>query len=73
MRALQFIVDAREEQAVFAVPSQERLHGFERGAGGDKIVEHDAVGLGRENIEREHCPDALLGMTEGHILVERDR
>ena len=69
---LNLIVDTSEEHTILVVFGEERAHCFERGASGDEVVEHDAVGFGGENIEREHRPDALLGMAECHILVERD-
>ena len=68
----QFIVDACEEHAILVVLEEEIAHGFEGRACGDEIVEYDAVRLSGQHVERELGTDALLGMTVGNILVERD-
>ena len=53
-------------------PFQQILHCLQRGACRNEIVEDDAVLLLGQDVQREHRTQALFGVAERHILIERN-
>ena len=68
----QFIVDAGEEEEGFVVGGESALHGCERLACGDEIIEADDVLLFGDDVDREDGIHTLLGVARADIFVERD-
>ena len=68
--ASQLIVDAREEHTILMVLHEQVFHCFQCRASCHKIIEHDAVLLTWQHVEREHCPNTLLAMAMRHIFVK---
>ena len=69
---LDFIVYACEEHEVVAERFEQVFHRDHRGAGGNKIVEHDYVALlWWLSPKGEHRPDTMLRVALGNIFVER--
>lgn len=53
-------------------PFQQILHCLQRGACRNEIVEDDAVRLLGQDVQREHRTQALFGVAERYILIERN-